>query len=187
MKILVVLILLAVAQGIPNLLKNGDFERFSGGEPVGWTSNNIPSLLVVVVPSSISYSGKSAVRCEVKNFYGTAMAGTLSQRGIDAKRGELQCKGVYLLKSVNNDVGFISIDVKSAGGSTIASCEHYLTQAKGEFVPFSFTARLPDEARTIDVLLTLMPQQEGQVLHEGSSIVFDALELTIRSGSDQVQ
>jgi len=62
MKILVVLILLAVAQGIHNLLKNGDFEKFSGGEPVGWTSNNIPSLLVVVVPSSISYSGKSAVR-----------------------------------------------------------------------------------------------------------------------------
>jgi hypothetical protein len=67
----------------------------------------------------------------------------------------------------------------------VAACEHYLTQATTEFVPFTFTAQIPSEARTIDLLLTLMPRREGQSVHEGSSILFDGLELTI--GSEQSQ
>ncbi len=63
-----------------NLLKNGDFERFSAGEPTGWTTNNIPTMLSVVSPSSKSYSGKLSVKCEVKDFHGTKMAGMISQK-----------------------------------------------------------------------------------------------------------
>lgn len=187
MMTLVVVLVVAVTAAGANLLKNGDFERFAGGEPVGWTTNNIPSLLVVVMPSSVSYSGKTAVRCEVKDFHGTAMAGTLTQREIDVTVGELQVKGAYLLRSVGEDVGFISIDVKTSGGSTVAACEHYLPEAKTEFVPFAFTAQLPEEARRIDVLLTLIPHREGQALHKGSYILFDGLELTISSGQEQPQ
>ncbi len=185
MKAFAAVVVFAVAGA--NLLTNGDFERFAGGEPVGWTTNNIPSMLVVVSPSSVSSSGKRAVRCDVKTFYGTPIAGTLSQRGISVARGTLHLKGMYLLKPTGNDVGFISIDVKTLGGSTVAACEHYLTQATTEFAPFGFTAQIPNEARTVDLLLTLIPGREGGSLHEGSYILFDGLELTIETGREQPQ
>jgi hypothetical protein len=177
----ILLTALVFAGGGSNLLKNGDFEKFVGGEPQGWTTNNIPSMLVLVSPSSSSASGKTSVRCDVKSFYGTAMAGLISQKDIRVTPGELQLTGSFLLNSVGNDAGFVSIDVKSDRQSTVATCEHRLTQSAGTFVPFTLSARLPNEARTIDLLLTLIAGTEGESLHEGSFVLFDGLELTVRS------
>lgn len=161
-----------------NLLKNGDFERFSAGEPIGWTTNNIPTMLSVVSSSSKSYSGKLSVKCEVKDFHGTKMAGMISQKEILVNDGELLLKGVYVLKSVGKDVGFVTVDVKTEGNSTIATCEHYLIDAKDDFVPFTLSAKIPSDAKNIDILLTLMAEKGGR-LHEGSYILFDALDLAV--------
>ena len=171
-----------------NLLKNGDFERFSAGEPTGWTTNNIPTMLSVVSPSLKSYSGKLSVKCEVKDFHGTKMAGMISQKEIAVNDGELQLKGAYVLKSVGKDVGFVTVDVKTEGNSTIATCEHYLIDAKDDFVPFTLSARIPNEARNLDILLTLMAEEGGR-LHEGSYILFDALDLAVvgKKENKQVQ
>ncbi|HXG37703.1 MAG TPA: hypothetical protein VNL36_02915 [Bacteroidota bacterium] len=168
--------------GERNLLKNGDFEKFVGGEPQNWETNNIPSMLVVVSSSTVSSSGKTSVRCEVKNLSGTMMAGLVRQKNIPVVAGDLQLSGAYLLKSVGKDAGFVSIDVKSKSESTIATCEHYLTRSSSEFVPFTLNTRLPSGARTIDLVLTLIAP-EGESLHEGSYIHFDALELSVRPAS----
>jgi hypothetical protein len=164
-----------------NLLRNGDFESFSSGEPTGWTTNNIPTMLSVVTASQNSYAGKVSVRCEVKDFYGTKMAGMISQKNLEVGEGELQLRGAYLLKSQRNDAGFVGIDVKTAGNSTVATCERYLTEAKGGFVLFSFSTKLPKEAKRIDILFTLMPEKHGRSLHIGSYILFDAVELSFQS------
>ncbi|MER3523457.1 MAG: hypothetical protein C4326_05150 [Ignavibacteria bacterium] len=80
MKLLWMVVAFSLGAGGVNLLKNGDFEKFVGGEPVGWTTNNIPSMLVIVSSSSLSASGKSAVRYDVKKFYETNMAGMINQK-----------------------------------------------------------------------------------------------------------
>lgn len=173
---------LALHAGEGNLLKNGDFEKFSGNDPTGWISGNIPNVLTVVSPSSRSASGKTSVKCEVKDFYGTKMGGTLSQKDIAVNRGELHVKGFYLLKSVGKDAGYISVDVKTEENSTIGTCERYLAEATGEFVPFSFSTKLPDGAKRVDIMLTLMADKNSESLHEGSYVLFDGLELVVLGG-----
>jgi hypothetical protein len=69
---------MTLSQG--NLLKNGDFESFTGSEPDGWGTSNIPKILTVVSPSTKSHSGKYAVLREVKDFYGSKFAGMIMHR-----------------------------------------------------------------------------------------------------------
>lgn len=162
-----------------NLLKNGSFESFPAGEPAGWTTNNIPTMVTVVSASQNSYAGKTSVKCEVKEFYETKMAGMISQRDIEVKSGELVLKGAYLLKSVGKDVGYVAVDVKSAANSTIATCERYFTESGSDFIPFTISARLPENAKRIDILLTLMAEKGAGPAHVGSYILYDALDLRI--------
>lgn len=185
MKLLLIVVAFWLTAGGANLLKNGNFEKFAGGEPVGWTTNNIPSMLVVVSSTPLSASGKRAVRCEVKKFYETNMAGMLRQTQIRVEGREIQLKGWYQFNPVGNDVGFVSIDVKSASGSTVGVCDHMLREPTQALTPFTFSSRLPAEAHTVDLLLTIIPSSEEGSLHEGSSIVFDDLELTITTASTQ--
>lgn len=180
------LITMLMLPGDKNLLTNGSFERFVGGEPVGWVSNNIPNMLNVVSQYGKSSAGKSSVKCAVKYLSGTRMAGMIVQKDIAVNDGELQFDGVYMLSSIDGDVGFVTVDVKTEEGSTMATCEHYLRKPADEFVAFSFSAKLPESARSIDVLLTMIAEK-GSSLHEGSHVVFDDLRLTVKGKEEHAQ
>jgi len=178
-------LLLGFAPGGRNIIKNGDFEKFTGSEPTGWETTNIPNMLTAVSQSTRSHAGKNAVKCEVKDFYGTKMSGMLCLKDVDVSGDSMQLKGFYLLHSVANDRGFLSITFKNANNSAIGSLEELLTKSSGEFVQFSRRAKIPDTTSKIDLHLTLLAGKESAGVHEGSYVLFDDLEFVVLLEKEQ--
>jgi hypothetical protein len=172
-----VLLLLGMTLSQGNLLKNGDFENFAGSEPNGWSSNNIPKTLTVVSPSTKCHSGKLAVKCEVKDFYGSKFAGMIMQKSVEISGTALQLSGFYILNSVGKDVGFISLELQNAEGNTVKICQENLVNPTVGFTRFTVSGNIPSGAIRLDIKLTLLPGQESEKCHEGSYIIFDNLEL----------
>ena len=160
--------LLGLGMGGKNLVRNGDFERFTGGEPVGWETTNIPNMLAVVSQSTDSHSGKYAVRCEVKDFHGTKMAGMLCLKDVSVSGTSLQMKGFYVLHPVGNDVGFVSVSFKNESSAAIGSMEEVLSKGAEKYLPFSRETKIPETATKMDVHLTLLAGKGNDNVHEGS-------------------
>lgn len=173
------IIVLALGFTLPgkNLIRNGDFEKFSGNEPVGWETTNLGKMLTVVSPSTKAHSGTYAVKCEVKASFGSTMPGMIAQKKIPVSGETVQLSLQYLLSSVGRDAGFLAVDFQNDEGSTVGMCEHYLTTSTAEYTLFKAATKKPPNASMCEFRLTLMPEKEGGKLHEGSSILVDDIEL----------
>ncbi len=169
----------AQGSGRRNIVKNGDFEKFSGDTPSGWESTNIPNMLTVVSRSTVCHGGKYSVKCEVKDFYGTKMAGMLCLKDLRVRGASLTVKGYYLLRSVGKDVGFLSVSFKNDQGSALGSIEEFLSKSSDEFIPIIKTGPIPEDAAALDVHLTLLAGTDSGSLHEGSYVLFDDMELLV--------
>ncbi len=168
---------LAFSQSRQNLLRNGDFETFSGNEPAGWETTNIPKVLSVVSASSTAHGGKHAVRCEVKDFHGSKMPGMIRQKNIDLSGRTLRLTGFYQLRSVGKDIGFVSAEFISEEGSTIKICQNNFAETAGQYLPINIELEAPAEARHLDLRCTMLAA-EGESLHEGTYLLLDDLKLT---------
>ena len=170
-----------------NLLKNGDFEKFKGSEPEGWETTNIPKVLTVVSPSIKAHGGKTAVRCEVKDFFGSKMAGMVCQKEIDISGKSLQMNGYYALNSVGKDAGFVAFDFQNADGNTVKLFEENLVGPTVEFKLFTVTVPVPPTAEHLCMRCTILPGEGSEKLHEGTYILFDDLQLTaLQEGGDAI-
>ena len=177
--------LLALGPGGRNLLKNSDFETFTGNEPNGWETTNIPKALTVVSPSPKSHSGKYGVKCEVKDLFGSKMAGLIHQKGIDVPAGSLSLKGYYTLNSLGKDAGFIVLDFRSAEGSTVKLLELNFRESRLEYTPFVLNVDSPPNAVHVEVKCTLLPGEGSEKLHEGSYLLLDDMQLVASLPPDQ--
>ena len=174
-----------IASAGRNLLKNGNFEKFSGSEPEGWTTTNIPKTLTVVSPTPRAHGGKTAVKCEVGDFFGSKMAGMVRQRDIDVPSSDLKMSGYYLLNSVGKDLGYIAFDFQNAEGSTVGTSEHHLTAGGADFSPFTFTVPVPSGSVHLELKCTLLSTQEDGKLHSGTFLILDDLELAAVASEGQ--
>ena len=173
----VLLMLSATRLNGQNLLKNGNFENFTGTEPKYWTTSNIPKVMVIVSPVTKCHSGKYAVKCEVKDFHGSKMSGMITQTGVELKGKSLELRGYYVLSSVGKDAGFISLELLDEDGNTVKICQENLANPAAEFTHFRMAGDIPPRAVRLDIKLTLLPGKGSDNLHEGSYILFDDLEL----------
>ncbi len=177
---IVVLLLGGGAQGqSQNLIRNGDFEKFAGDDPAGWETTNIPKFCTVVTPSPIVHSGKQAVKLEVKDCAGTKFPGMITQKNIPIKGKSFRMQFWYQLRSVGNDVGYISMDFKNAEGSTVRMCEERLTGSKTEFTQFSAIFPAPEGATHADLKVALLATSRDGTLHEGSFVLIDDISLVV--------
>jgi hypothetical protein len=175
---------LGFAPGGKNIIRNGDFEKFTGSEPTGWETTNIPNMLTAVSQSTKSHGGKSAVKCEVKDFYGTMMAGMLCLKDLKLSGVSMQLKGFYLLHSIGNDVGFLSVTFKNANNSTIGSVEEFLSKSTAEYTALTREVKIPDGTIRMDLHLTLLAGKGNRTLHEGSYVLIDDLECLVTSETE---
>jgi len=162
-----------------NLIKNGEFENFSGDTPVGWETSNIPGTLTVVSSTPLGYRGTRAVKCEVKDFYGTKIAGLMSQKDIILPGRALQLSLRYLFHSVGKDAAVVIVCFLNAAGSTIGTVEECFREDKSEFERFVKDISAPDAASRCHVRLTILNDAEGGTLHPGSYAVFDDVRLVV--------
>ena len=165
------------AQGAGNLMKNGDFERFAGDEPVGWETSNIPRMCTVVSASARAHGGKLAVKLEVKECFGSKVPGMITQKNIRVTGRDYKMAFFYLVKSVGGDVGYVSMDFKNAEGSTIRMCEQRLIDTKDAFVPLNVNFPAPEGATAGDLRIALLAGRSDGSLHEGSYLLIDDMVL----------
>lgn len=169
----------AFAQKEPeNLMKNGDFEKFTGENPDFWDTSNIPGTLTVVSPSKQSHSGLRAVKCEVKDFGGSIVAGYSCQKNISTGGKELHLSGFFLVRSIEKDEGVVIICFLNSGGSTVGTAEEYLEDTKSKFVEYSKDIKPPAGATAVHVRLTVLPSKGNERAHVGSYLICDDLKLT---------
>jgi len=162
-----------------NLVKNGEFENFSGDTPVSWETSNIPGTLTVVSSTPLGYRGTRAVKCEVKEFYGTKIAGFICQKDILLTGRDLQLSLRYLFHSVGKDAAVVIVCFLNAAGSTIGTVDEYFREDKSEFEPFVKDITAPDAASRCHVRLTILSDPESDTLHPGSYAVFDDVKLVV--------
>ncbi len=160
-----------------NLLKNGDFEKFKGNDPEGWETTNIPKVLTVVSPSSKVHGGKTAVRCEVKDFFGSKMAGMVCQKEVDIAGKTLQMNGFYILNSIGKDAGFVAFEFQNADGNTVKLYEQNLIDPTDEFKMFTLSVPVPPAAEHLCVRCTILPGKGSEKLHDGTYILYDDLQV----------
>jgi len=169
----------AVAQKEPeNLIKNGDFEKFTGDNPDFWDTSNIPGTLTVVSPSKQAHSGARAVKCEVKDFGGSIVAGYACQKNMPTGGKDLRISGVFLVRSVEGDQAVIILCFQNSGGSTVGTSEEYIEDTKSKFVDFSREIKPPAATSSVHVRLTVLPSKGNERAHVGSYLVCDDLKLT---------
>jgi hypothetical protein len=161
-----------------NLLKNGNFEKFTGDNPDNWDVNNIPGTLTVVSASRISNSGMRAVKIEVKDFFGSVIAGYVCQKNIETAGKSLLIKGSCALQSFGKDQGVIVFCFQNAAGSTVGSDEEYLDDSKGKFVAFTKEIKAPAGSSMLQVRITILPDKSSEKSHPGSYLLCDDLRLT---------
>jgi len=171
------LVLIGAGGAKRNLLKNGGFERFVGNEPDGWTTTNIPKTVTVVSPSPRAHGGTTAVKCEVRTFGGSKIAGMIRQKDISISAPTLVMNGYYVLSSVGKDIGYIALDFQNEDGSTIGTFDHELSGTKADFTRFALTINVPPTAVRVELKCTLLPGPGGGTVHEGSTLLLDDLEL----------
>jgi hypothetical protein len=160
-----------------NLIKNGDFEKFTGDNPDGWDTSNIPGTLTIVSASKIAKSGAHAVKCEVKDFYGSMIAGYVCQKNIPNAGKDLRLSGHFMVHSVGKDQGVIVICYQNAGGSTIGTVEEYIDDTNSKWTEFSKEYKSPAGSALVHVRLTVLALKDSEKLHAGSYLICDNLKL----------
>ena len=160
-----------------NLIKNGDFEKFTGENPDAWDTSNIPGSLTVVSASKTSHVGARAVKCEVKEFYGSIVAGYVCQKNIQTDGKELRFSGGFLVRSVEGDQGVLVICFLNSTGSTVGTMEEYLDDSKSKFVEYVKDINPPAATAAVHVRLTVLPGKGSEKAHPGSYLLADDLRL----------
>jgi hypothetical protein len=163
--------------GGKNLIRNGDFEKFNGNDPIYWQTSNIPKVLTVVSPSEKSHTGKYAVKIEVKDWGGSKMAGMICQKDLPVDGASLDLALHYQVRSVGRDAGYIAFDFHSADESSVGMVEEYLTDTKGDFIQFKKSVDVPANATHLDLKCSILPGEGSDKLHEGSYMLIDHMEL----------
>ena len=161
-----------------NLVKNGDFERFTGDNPDGWETSNIPGTLTVVSDSRISKSGAHAVKCEVKDFYGSIMSGFVCQKNIPVGAKDLRLSAHLVVHSVGKDEAVIVLCFQNSSGSTIGTIEEYIDETNSKWSELSKEYKSPAGSATAQVRLTILPGKESEKAHPGSYLICDDLKLS---------
>lgn len=167
----------AAQKGSENLIKNGDFEKFTGDNPDGWDTSNIPGTLTVVSGTKTCNSGLRAVKCEVKDFFGSVIAGYACQKNLPIGGKDVRLSGYFVVRAVGKDQVVIVLCYQNASGSTIGTAEEYLEDTKSKFIEFDKEFKAPAGAATVQVRLTILPNKESERAHPGSYFICDDLKL----------
>jgi hypothetical protein len=169
----------AFAQKEPeNLIKNGDFEKFTGDNPDFWDHSNIPGTLTVVSPSKLCHSGARAAKCEVKDFGGSMVAGYACQKNIATGGKDLRLSGYFLVRSIEKDEAVVILCFVNSGGSTVGTMEEYVEDTKSKFVEHSKEIKPPAGTESVHIRITILPSKGMERSHVGSYVICDDLKLT---------
>jgi hypothetical protein len=155
---------------------NGGFENWTGTEPTGWTTNNVPGIYTTVT----KVSGRSGfgVQGTVVNYATVALNPLITSLSPATQRyGSLT--GYYTFSPVGGD-SLIVVSYLGQYLSPICSGAWGTSSAAGSFTQFTlnydyFTPDMPD---TCWISITILHAADASDVHVGSTFVMDDLSLT---------
>ena len=169
-------------------IQNGGFENWSSGEPVGWFTNNIPSLSAYpVTQSSISHSGSSSLKGEV---VGVDVGGQQYPYAPSVSSGDMNAnyfpfhsipdliRGYYNFQPVGGDG--LQASILIGNQSTVMGAGEVITYAPTGtgWHELDFHMYYADTVSTptlIYVYFTIVPPPGGNSQHIGSTFYIDDL------------
>ncbi len=161
-------------------IPNPGFETWSGGEPVGWITDNSPGFAVPITQTSTRHSGTSAMQGEVVSLFGTPLApyATSGARGFPVTQRYATLTGWYMFTQVASD-SFAVLVVLSSADTAIAGGARRFGPAAA-FVQFSVpiyyaSSTTPDTG--FITMVTTSGDTTGQP-HIGSTFIVDDLEFS---------
>jgi hypothetical protein len=182
-----VLLLLFVSIGVAQI-PNAGFEQWSGGNPVSWTTNNVPTVATPVTQSSTSHSGTSAVRGEVLSVFGSPYSPLLFSEaggnGFPVSQRHANLTGYYRLTPVSTDALIITVVMSKAGvgigaGSVILRSAGTYTQFSAPI--FYGNAQVPDTC----LIEIIVADTASSGAHVGSVMFVDDLAFQGVNGVDE--
>ena len=113
--VLIIFLFTSVLAQIPN----AGFENWTGTEPDGWLSNNVPGFAQPIQQSSTSHSGSSSVKAEIVSYLGFPYPAWLwsgtSGLGFPVSQRHATLTGYYQFHQAANDALIIEVLMKKNG------------------------------------------------------------------------
>ena len=172
-----ILFFLFFALSVNAQIPNADFEDWSGGEPVGWFTLNVPGF-ETITQSNVSQSGASALRGSVVVFSGLpfgpgAITGNIGNPNFPVSERYSRLTGYYQYTPFGNDELSIAVTL-SKNDVAVGIGVVQIQTAAGSYTPFSvdinyFNQEVPDAA-SINIAII-----NTTLLTEGSTFLIDNL------------
>jgi hypothetical protein len=172
-------------------IPNAGFENWTSGEPNGWVSSNINSIVVNVTQSAVAYSGSSAVRGEVVQFF-TGLLGPVLQvgpgaRGFAYNQRPVSVTGYYRFFPQGGDRFGVNVILYHGGvnGTAVGIAALAISQGTSSYVQFNapFAYQTNDTPDTCILQFQIIGPVTGPDYHLGSYFLLDDLAF---SGSSAV-
>ena len=166
-----------------DVVPNGGFETWSGGNPVGWVTDNVAGIDTPITQSSNAHGGASAVAGRVAMIFTTPIAGVIGIT-FSVSMKDAALTGYYQFAPTGGDRFFVGVGM-SQGGNSIGTGGFTTATAAGSYtqfsIPITYNAGTPNpDSCTIGI--TILAPPAGGNPHPGTTYLVDDLALTLTSG-----
>ena len=175
---------LTVSAQIPN----AGFENWTGGNPDGWISNNVPGFIETITQSNNAHSGSYAVRGEVVNAFGvpfppSLFAGdtTSGVVGFPISQRHASLTGYYQFQPIGGDAMLVSAAIYATSGQdtmVVGGGSEFLPATGSTYTQFSmplFYSPGTPEPEYASIYFFLVDTSFTGQPHIGSAMLIDDL------------
>ena len=175
---------LTVSAQIPN----AGFENWTGGNPDGWISNNVPGFIETITQSNNAHSGSYAVRGEVVNAFGvpfppSLFAGdtTSGVVGFPISQRHAILTGYYQFQPIGGDAMLVSAAIYAISGQdtmVVGGGSEFLPATGSTYTQFSmplFYSPGTPEPEYASIYFFLVDTSFTGQPHIGSAMLIDDL------------
>ncbi len=174
--------LCAIAQ---NPIPNPGFETWSGGSPISWTSNNIPTIATPVSQSNSSHSGNSAARLEAVNMFSLALPPTLFLTNPVSVNQDYHYFSFYFKGSLNPGDVLQAIFSLENNGNPIGVGSASISSANSSVYTFTSIPVIYTGSNATDADLNFVIGSNNASVTIGSYVILDDINVSMSVGLNE--
>jgi hypothetical protein len=170
-------------------IPNGGFERWTGGDPEGWLTTNVPGIVNSVTQSSTAHSGSSAARGEVvlvsNKPYGPLLQSGDDGDGFPVSQRYAALTGYHIFRPVGGDRFVVGV-VMSRNSTGIGGGYFIDSTAKSSYTQFTVPIQYVNPGTPDTCIVTiLISGPQGSDYHVGSMMLVDDLAFGTTTAVDE--
>lgn len=189
---LIVILILSMGILAQNEIPNADFENWTGGEPDGWYTSNVPSTVTNVTQSSDAQNGASAAFGEVADVVGTPFPPTLASGVVGnglfpITESYSALNGYYKLNGIDGEAISASVVIFDANTAILGTGFLILDQPTSTYTPFNIPVvyNASGEAAFASIVFLVL-NTSGSLPIVGASMHIDNLSFSNTTGVEPI-